>query len=302
MAHIKKFDEFNNEETDLSDVYGEQRIYKAPLLEVKDIGNLFHRHNKDGYIIISGCIEISRRHKADIAEFAGMIDTTLDDLHTDRETEETDYFKRFLLTLNNLEKEGYDHSTITDLKKKAKRLLNKNNSENKRATEKLKERLKGDGYTFSVSAGGYVENGVNVLEHSFVVYVDKIDIVHRGKVDSKKHMYKCAFGELVEYGKRLCRKEEFDQECFSVKYPNDGKAVWMDERGEIVMEFNKVLVDDIEQKYFTTTAMSKRMKELGFFTPARPQRFSFVESFCQYRFPCCREYKYITDIDGIVCW
>ena len=166
MAHIKKFDEFNNEETDLSDVYGEQRIYKAPLLEVKDIGNLFHRHNKDGYIIISGCIEISRRHKADIAEFASMIDTTLDDLHTDRETEETDYFKRFLLTLNNLEKEGYDHSTITDLKKKAKRLLNKNNSENKRAIA-LYER-------FGFTNVGTVPGG---LLHSADTYSDDITMV-----------------------------------------------------------------------------------------------------------------------------
>ena len=69
-----------------------------------------------------------------------------------------------------------------------------------------------------------------------------------------------------------------------------------------MMKFNKVLVDDMEQKYFTTTVMSKKIKELGFFTPARPQRFSFVESFCQYEFPCCKEYKYISDIDGIVEW
>ncbi len=287
---------------DLSDIYREQRIYKAPLLEVKDIRNLFQRHNKDGYIIISGCIDISRRHKDDIAEYTNMLDMSLDDLHIDQETEKTDYFKRFILTLNNLDKNGYNHSTIINLQKKANQLQNKNNSENKQATEKLKERLKNDGYTFSVSAGGYVENGVNVLEHSFVVYVNKIDMVHRGKIDSKEHKYKCTFDELIEYGRHLCRKEEFDQECFSVKYPDDGNAVWMNEKGEIVMKFNKVLVDDMEQKYFTTTVMSKKIKELGFFTPARPQRFSFVESFCQYEFPCCKEYKYISDIDGIVEW
>lgn len=302
MEHIKTYKEYNAEKSDLTSVFEEQRIYAAPLLEVKDVGNMFRRHNKDGYIIISGCIDISRRHKKDIAEYATAIGKTLEMLDINEDTDETDYYKRLLLTLDRLELEDYEPNKISNLKKSAKHMLIKNNEENKQATKKLKERLKQDGYTFTVTAGGYVENGVNVLEHSFVIYVDKIDFIHRGKVNSKEHKYKCSFDELIDYGKKLCSKEEFDQECFSIKYPDNGQAVWMNEKGEIVMKFSKTLVNDEEQKYFTTTVMSKKKKDLGFFTPARPQKFSFVESFCKYDFPCCNEFKYIKEMDGIACW
>ena len=124
---------------------------------------------------------------------------------------------------------------------------------------------------------------MRILEHFFVVYIDKIDSIHRGKVNAKEHQYKCTFEELLAYGKRLCAKEEFDQEVFSVKFPNDGDAVWMNPKGEIVMKFEEA-------------------KDWRFFTPSHPQQISYEVSFHKYEFPCCQEYRYITEMDGIVGW
>jgi len=148
---------------------------------------------------------------------------------------------------------------------------------------KLRDQLKTDGYTFSLIARGYVENRRLILEHSFVVFVDKIDMSQRGKVNAKEHQYKCSFEELLEYGKRLCAKEEFDQEVFSAKFPNDGDAVWMDPKGEIVMKFEDA-------------------NDLRFFAPSSPQRISSEVSFYKYEFPCCREYRFIAEMDGVVGW
>lgn len=187
--------------------YGNQQLYLAPLVEIKDIGSRFHRHHPDGYIILNGGAEASR----------------------------------------------------------------------------LRDRLKTDGYTFSLFAIKYVENGMRILEHFFVVYIDKIDSIHRGKVNAKEHQYKCTFEELLAYGKRLCATEEFDQEVFSVKFPNDGDAVWMNPKGEIVMKFEEA-------------------KDWRFFTPSHPQQISYEVSFYKYEFPCCQEYRYIVEMDGIVGW
>lgn len=191
----------------MSGVYGNQRLYLAPLVEIKDIGSRFHRHHPDGYIILNGGAEASR----------------------------------------------------------------------------LRDRLKTNGYTFSLFAIKYVENGMRILEHFFVVYIDKIDRIHRGKVNAKEHQYKCAFEELLAYGKRLCATEEFDREVFSVKFPNDGDAVWMNPKGEIVMKFEEA-------------------KDWRFFTPSHPQQISYEVSFYKYEFPCCQEYRYIVEMDGIVGW
>ena len=191
----------------MSGVYGNQQLYLAPLVEIKDIGSRFHRHHPDGYIILNGGAEASR----------------------------------------------------------------------------LRDRLKTDGYTFSLFARGYVENGRHILEHFCVVYIDKIDRIHCGKVDAKEHQYKCTFEELLEYGKQLCATEEFDREVFSVKFPNDGDAVWVNGKGEIVMKFEEA-------------------KDWRIFTPSHPQLISYEVSFYKYEFPCCQEYRYITEMDGIVGW
>ena len=148
---------------------------------------------------------------------------------------------------------------------------------------RLKDRLKTDGYTFSLFANEHAENGRRILEHFFVVYIDKIDKIHRGKVNAKEHQYKCTFEELLAYGKRLCAKEEFDQEVFSVKFPNDGDAVWMNKNGEIVMKFEEA-------------------KDFRFFVPSSPQQISSDAALYKYEFPCCREYRYIIEVDGIVGW
>lgn len=187
--------------------YGNQRLYLAPLVEIKDIGSRFRRHHPDGYIILNGGAEASR----------------------------------------------------------------------------LRDRLKTDGYTFSLFAREHVENGMRILEHFFVVYIDKIDRIHRGKVDAKEHQYKCTFEELLEYGKRLCATEEFDREVFSVKFPNDGDAVWMNPKGEIVMKIEAT-------------------NDLRFFSPADPQPILSEMPLYKYEFPCCQEYRYITEMDGIVGW
>ena len=187
--------------------YGNQQLYLAPLVEIKDIGSRFHRHHPDGYIILNGGAEASR----------------------------------------------------------------------------LRDRLKTDGYTFSLFAREHIENGMRILKHFFVVYIDKIDRIHRGKFDAKEHQYKCTFEELLEYGKRLCATEEFDREVFSVKFPNDGDAVWMNPKGEIVMKFEEA-------------------KDWRFFTPSHPQQISYEVSFYKYEFPCCQEYRYIVEMDGIVGW
>lgn len=222
-----------------------------------------------------------RRHRGEIGEYAKEIGMTLNGLYMDDKVAKTDYYKRLCITLDRLESEGYDITKINVLRKKMVGLLNRNNSENREATKELRDRLKKDGYTQTPTAGIYEENGVNVLEHSFVIYTDKIDMEHRGKVYSKAHKYKCDFNELVEYGKQLCAKSAFDQECFSVKYPNYGDAVWMDSEGNVI---------------------AKRTMDLGFFTPSRPQRFSFVESLCKYQFPCGGAYRHIVSVDGIVEW
>ena len=197
----------NNKDACLSGIYGNQRLYLAPMVEIKDIGYRFHRHHPDGYIILNGGAEASR----------------------------------------------------------------------------LRDRLKTDGYTFSLFAIKYVENGMRILEHFFVVYIDKIDGIHRGKVNAKEHQYKCTFEELLAYGKRLCATEEFDHEVFSVKFPNDGDAVWMNPKGEIMMKFEEA-------------------KDWRFFTPFHPQQISYEVSFYKYEFPCCQEYRYIVEMDGIVGW
>ena len=44
----------------MSGVYGNQQLYLAPLVEIKDIGSRFHRHHLDGYIILNGGAEASR--------------------------------------------------------------------------------------------------------------------------------------------------------------------------------------------------------------------------------------------------
>ena len=197
----------NNKDACLSGIYGNQRLYLAPMVEIKDIGYRFHRHHPDGYIILNGGAEASR----------------------------------------------------------------------------LRDRLKTDGYTFSLFAIKYVENGMRILEHFFVVYIDKIDSIHRGKVNAKEHQYKCTFEELLAYGKQLCATEEFDQEVFSVKFPDDGDAVWMNPKGELVMKFEEA-------------------KDWRFFTPSHPQQISYEVSFYKYEFPCCQEYRYIVEMDGIVGW
>ena len=197
----------NNKDACLSGVYGNQRRYLAPMVEIKDIGSRFHRHHPDGYIILNGGAEASR----------------------------------------------------------------------------LRDRLKTDGYTFSLFAREHIENGMRILEHFFVVYIDKIDSIHRGKINAKEHRYKCTFEELLAYGKRLCATEEFDQEVFSVKFPDDGDAVWMNPKGEIMMKFEEA-------------------EDWRFFTPSHPQQISYEVSFYKYEFPCCQEYRYIVEMDGIVGW
>ena len=165
----------------MSGVYGNQQLYLAPLVEIKDIGSRFRRHHPDGYIILNGGVEASR----------------------------------------------------------------------------LRDRLKTDGYTFSLFAREHIENGMRILEHFFVVYIDKIDRIHRGKVNAKEHQYKCTFEELLAYGKRLCATEEFNQEVFSVKFPDDGDAVWMNGKKDVVTPIKRTPDDRF---YIVSTAVFGNQK------------------------------------------
>lgn len=286
---MKSLKDYINEEIelDIDTVFETQKMYKVPLYEVKDVYNMLRQHLDDGYIVISGCIDISRRHLNDIEQIAKELGVSLNDLYIDKEIDKTDYYKRLLKTIEQCK----DKSLKDKIQRKANKLLQDNNHDNKEASNKLKNTLKEDKFSFTPTGGGYKENGVNVLETSFIVYVDKVD-----KQNNKS--YKCSFDELIDYAKKLCK--EFDQECFSVQFPKNGKRVWMDEKGDTIREFNGIVYNDNDQPFFTTMARVSKVKDKGFFTPSRSQKFSFVESMYFYEFPCDYHYRYIRKTDGII--
>lgn len=173
------------------------------------------------------------------------------------------------------------------LKELKLQILYQNIARNKLASVKLRAQLISDGFTISPVVCKRSIHGVDVSETHFIIYVD---IKDRGNKDAKR---KCSFGELIEYGKKLCGM--FGQQCFSVQYPNNGRRVQMDCTGNVVKSFDNI---KYSKSLFDATVRMSAIGDRAFYAPS--SHLSSVDKLFFYEFPCDIHYRYIICHDGIV--